>query len=506
MPTRPLWPTRRDLLKTTGGAVAASLLAANARAEPSPDKPATQPAGKLIGIQIGAVSFVDEGVARVLDTVQERAHVNAVFLAVFTYGRGIGGRQVPGQPLPDHGKQEYDLDFHGGNFATPHPEFYQDTVLKDLKAPDHGRLDILEAVLPEASKRGVRIFCWAEDVWRGNLPGIEKVQEVDLEGRRLNSLCLRNPDYRHFLDGLTRDYATSYPVAGLMWGSERQGPLNNALGASHGGGGDPTRVGCFCEFCREEARQRGISTDRAIAGYRQLAGFVQSARKGERPRDGHFVQFWRTLVEYPELLAWEKLWSDGQHEAYALIHSAAKSVRRDVQVGFHIWHLNSFSPFWRAEQDYARLAEHADFFKAVMYNNCGGPRFANYIRNVHRTFFGDLEPEEALRFHYRVLGYDEKGLEDLPSGGLSADYVFRETLRAKEGVAGGAAVYPGIDVDIPTGKDEKKTTPDDVREAVKAAFKGGADGIILSRKYSEMRLDNLSGAGRGLREADIVSR
>jgi hypothetical protein len=38
--------------------------------------------------------------------------INTLFLATFTYGRGIAGRQVPGQPLPDHGKQEYDLDFH----------------------------------------------------------------------------------------------------------------------------------------------------------------------------------------------------------------------------------------------------------------------------------------------------------------------------------------------------------------------------------------------------------
>ena len=46
--------------------------------------------------------------------------MNTLFLAIFTYGRGIAGRQIPGQPLPDHGKQKYDLNFHGGNFAIPH--------------------------------------------------------------------------------------------------------------------------------------------------------------------------------------------------------------------------------------------------------------------------------------------------------------------------------------------------------------------------------------------------
>jgi hypothetical protein len=40
--------------------------------------------------------------------------------AVFCCGRGIARRQIPGQTLPDHGKQEYVLNFNGENFATPY--------------------------------------------------------------------------------------------------------------------------------------------------------------------------------------------------------------------------------------------------------------------------------------------------------------------------------------------------------------------------------------------------
>jgi hypothetical protein len=216
------------------------------------------------------------------------------------------------------------------------------------------------------------------------------------------------------------------------------------------------------------------------------------------------VAFWRLLVEYPELLAWEKLWNDGQFDSYRAINQAAKAVRKDLPVGFHVWHLNSFSPFWRAEQDYARLAAVADFLKVVVYNNCGGPRLAGYVRGVQRTLFGDLTPDEVLRLHYRWLGYDEKPLAELAAGGLSSDYVYRETLRAKDGVAGKSAIYPGIDIDVPTGRGQKQTTPADVRDAVQAALRAGADGVILSRKYSEMRLANLSGAGEGLRAAGVV--
>jgi hypothetical protein len=36
---------------------------------------------------------------------------------------------------------------------------------------------------------------------------------------------------------------------------------------------------------------------------------------------------------------------------------------------------------------------------------------------------------------------------------------------------------------------------------VAAALRAGADGLILSRKYSEMQLANLASAGRAVRDA-----
>jgi hypothetical protein len=50
---------------------------------------------------------------------------------------------------------------------------------------------------------------------------------------------------------------------------------------------------------------------------------------------------------------------------------------------------------------------------------------------------------------------------------------------------------PGIDIDIPTGPQNSKCPPEGIAAAVEAAFMGGADGVILSRKYSEMKLANL---------------
>src|SRR5437763_1785891 len=104
---------------------------ASPRGQPSRAPTADRP---MVGIQVGAVSFVDEGTDRVLDGFEQMAGINTLFVATFTYGRGIAGRQLRGQPLPDHGRQEYDDGFRGGNFATPHPQFYRRTAIAPEKA------------------------------------------------------------------------------------------------------------------------------------------------------------------------------------------------------------------------------------------------------------------------------------------------------------------------------------------------------------------------------------
>ncbi|PWU20122.1 MAG: hypothetical protein C5B50_04705 [Verrucomicrobia bacterium] len=487
---------RRQFLK------AGSLATAAAAITPTWLHAADKNSSKMVGIQVGAVSFVDEGTQRVLDILQERGGVNTLFLAAFTYGRGIAGRQIPGQPLPDHGKQEYDVNFHGGNFATPHAKFYARTKLKAVKAPDHGNYDLLADVLPKAQSRGMKVYAWNEDVFGKDVPGAETVREIDLRGRPAGTLCPLNPDYREFLIALTNDFCQSYELDGVMWGSERQGPLLNAIGAKHGGG-DPARVTCFCEFHQKAGKERGIDMARAKEGFEKLAAFMRAARKGERPNDGYFVQFWRLLLEYPELIAWEKLWTDGKHAIYSDIYKAAKKSRPGAQVGFHIWHNNSFSPFFRAEQDYAAFAKVADFLKIVVYNNCGGPRYADYIEQMASGVLRDLPRDEVLRINNEWLHYtNEARLDKLPTAGLSADYVFSETKRALDGVAGTSCkIYPGIDIDVPTEPGQKKTSPDDVYASTSAAFHAGAPGIIFSRKYSEMKLANLSAGGKAAREA-----
>ncbi|MGH9733799.1 MAG: hypothetical protein ACRD8A_04320 [Candidatus Acidiferrales bacterium] len=504
-------PSRRDFLMEMTAVAMVANGHAKAHALPTAiaNRQAAAPAGgkdKFVAIQIGARSFVDEGVEGVLDTLQQKGGVNVLMPAVFTYGRGLAGRQIPGLPLPDHGAQQYD-EVHGGSYTKLHAKFDAKSVIKNVRAPELGDFDILADVIPKAKARGMRTYCLFEEAYNPRLmPGFEKIAEVYMDGRTGGSTCLNNPHARDFLAALVEDWFTHNELDGMMWESERQGPLNNMIGAHFGRFTGESSSYCFCQYCVAKAAAQGINVDRARQGFVALGQWVKHARgqsgAGERnSATGPFVTFWRLLLEYPELIAWQRFWFRSQEEVYALLYHTVKEINPKAQVGWHIMHLVTMSPFYQAEQDYSRLAKSADFLKPCAYNNCAGPRFARYIENVHSTVFRDLTADEVLSLHYRLLGYeDEAPLGKLPTTGMSSEYVARETRRALAEVDGAIPIYPGIDIDIPTALDEKRTQPADVKAAVLAALQAGAPGVVLSRKYAEMRLTNLAGAAEALHE------
>ena len=87
----------------------------------------------FVGIQIGAISFVDEGVEEVLDILQEKAGVNALLISALSWSIGNAGRAAFG--FPDHGGQEAD-NLRGGAFFAPDTRYYRQTFMKQFAAPD----------------------------------------------------------------------------------------------------------------------------------------------------------------------------------------------------------------------------------------------------------------------------------------------------------------------------------------------------------------------------------
>lgn len=492
---------RREFLKLGAVGTGATLAGIDPLGAESPASASTTKAPAMVAIPISVAKLAKGDLDTIFADMRTRAGVNALFPFIYSHEPHRAGVEVD--------------DFHGGNYAQPHMQYYHDTPLTqaDMRAPEFGNVDVLERVIPVAKKHGIRTFCFLlEDnsLPTAVAPNWEQLYEVDHHGRRSKGHpggpCFNNPGYQNFTLGLVEDYARSYDIGGIMWGSERQGGLLNALSLSPSSGQDPGRTTCFCEFCQKKGRERGIDVERARRGFGEVEQFRQNGRAGQRPRDGYFATFWRLLLKYPELVAWENLWATSRHEFQAAIYQRVKGINPALQIGWHVWHNVSFNPFQRAEENYADLAGFADFIRPALYNNVAGGRFLSFVKGARESVLGDLPPETAVDLLFHQLNYaGEAPFDKLAASGFSADYVSRETRRAVDGVAGHPVqIWPGVDIDVPVEKGEGHCTPAGVAAAVKTAFQGGAQGIILSRNYIEMKPENLSGAGDALRELGII--
>ncbi|HWB83950.1 MAG TPA: hypothetical protein VG675_07400 [Bryobacteraceae bacterium] len=484
---------RRTFVKTAAvgaaGALAPQLLGQAAKSAPK----------KMVGIQIGLEVFANADYEKVLDLLQDKACVNTLFAKTMVYpGRGTDSR------------------YRGGNSTVMHAQYYKDTVLKPdiVENPSVRKLDVLARLIPAAKKRGMRTFCWVSETHSTREHAANPIDnqfwERDVEGRVAGDHpagpCSNNPNYRNFVLGLFEDYARSYEIDGIMWGVERQGPMSNSLGAYHDGtGSDPNRVTCFCQHCLARGKKEGIDAERAKTGFRELARYVKAGRAGKRPIDGYYVEFWRILLQNPEILQWHKLWTESTHEIHQGIYKTIKSVNPQLQAGWHIWHNLSFNPFFRADEDYQRMTKYSDYVKPVIYYNSAGARMKSYIHGMSQNVYGDLPDPESLQFEYDVMNYKEGPYDKIAETGFSADYVYRETKRGMDNVAGTKTeIWPGIDIDVPTPGGKSKSTPENVRAAVIATMRAGAQGVLLSRTYTEMKIENLAGCGNALRELGLV--
>ena len=458
----------------------------------------------MVAMPISIAPLAQRDLDAMFADMTERAGVNALFPFMYSHEPHRAG------VVPEGGRVS---DFHGGNYARPHMEFYKDTplTLQDMSAPEFGGVDMLEKIIPMAKKRGIRVFPFLleDNTLPAAVKNWESLYEVDHHGRRTTGHpggpCFNNPAYQNFTLGLVEDYARSYDIGGIMWGSERQGGLLNTLGISQSSGIDPSKTTCFCEFCLKKGRERGIDVERARQGFDEMETFVRNSRAGQKPRDGYFAEFWRLLLKYPEVLAWENLWATSRHELQAMIYKKVKGINPALQVGWHVWQNVSFSPFQRAEENLSDLTAFSDFIRPALYNNVAGGRFVTFVKDARGSVFGDMSADATTEMLFQQLNYNEAPFDKLAATGFSADYVERETRRSVEAVAGHPVqIWPGVDIDVPVSAGESHCTPESVALAVKAVFKGGAQGIILSRNYVEMKPENLSGAGSALRELGVI--
>lgn len=498
---------RRTFLARTAqaglAAAAPALLRAN-RATP----PTT-----LVGIQIAGHSLLDEGIERCLDLVQSTARANALFLYSHSY---YAAHNRPPSVYADHGVPIRDERRRRLTrvWLRHHDERFSRTSLRVTPpAPDeeYGQRDLFAELAPVCRQRGLKFYARILEPGLAELKGrvrnAEKAMGVGLDGQPAAQPCRNNPEWQGFWDALVDDTMRSYPLDGYQWGAERVGPLSELLWRG-------TMPFCFCPHCEARARREGIDPVRARRGFTALHDLISGLRRGGAvPPEGAFTLVLRQLMQFPEILAWDYQWRLALEEQGRRTHALVKAARPEALVGRHFDHQNtSWDALFLAQFSYADVAPYADFIKPILYHDILGPRIRWWhLERLKQGPLTELSLQQSLDLFYALRGYDrtqEPTLEELDRRGFSAEYVGRETRRIVDVVRGRCAVVPGIGVDVPNnirreGGPAEHTfgsTPAGLRSAVTAAFSGGATGILISREYDEMRLENLRAIGDTLRD------
>lgn len=454
--------------------------------------------GVFVGVQLGSHSVFGEGVERVLDTLQQSAGVNAVFVYSHAYQDFM--RHRPSDGLADHAGRNLGT---GHRWVPAHEEFYRSTYLRHPEGSDdfYAGRDIFEELAAPAEERGIAVYGrmlegHAEYIAK-NVDMWPRVLAVDVYGRKAPMPCWNNPAYRNFMVETVADVVGSHNLAGFKYGAERSGPLSQLVLQRRA-------PGCFCEYCQFRGANRGISVDRAMQGFRAVHELIERCAEGRRPIEGAFVAFLSLLLRFPEVLAWERLWFEAMESGAQEIYGTVKSMQPEAHVGWHVWHAVTFDPIYQAGVDYGRMATYSDWVKPVVYHDIAGARIQILCDQLAKTVLSDMTPSAVRTLLFEVLGYDtgkEAAYADLPTHGMSADYVWRETRRCVQGVGEGTPVYSGVGFDVPTNGNPIRSTPDCVFRATYRAFEAGAAGLLISREYDEMRIENLRAVGDAIVQA-----
>jgi hypothetical protein len=457
---------------------------------------------RFVGIQMGPHTILDEGIDRCLDLIQETAAVNAVMI----YSHAFHGDLR--KPLPllaaDHGiAPRANRSPLPSVWVRHHDTYFRETTLRikpTNPALEYANRDLFAEVQKPARARGMKVYARILESSGSAIDGFAKVATIDVTGKPTPVACWANPEYRNLWGGIAEDLFRSYDLDGLQWGAERMGPLMNVILPWNDR--PPT---CFCEHCRARGRAAGIDPDRAREGFTKLYEYVRGLLANQpKPADGVFTGFLRLLLRYPEMLGWEYQYRLGREDVMRGMYEAAKRAKPDVQVGWHVDHQpSSWDLVYRAELSYAEMAPYSDFIKFIAYHDVLGPRIRWwYLDRFQKTILGEIPLEESLSLYYELFGYDktaEPTVDRLEPDGLSPEYVARETKRSVASAAGKTKIFPGIGFDVPWGSNHLAANPDEVQAAVVKAFAAGADGIVVSREYEEMRIANLRAVGRGVR-------
>jgi hypothetical protein len=308
--------------------------------------------------------------------------------------------------------------------------------------------DIYRQVGEHLHAKGIQMFFWlpvfaeTEDVcenslalalW-GNIPA-----NYDLtQGEGFRFSCPSDPDNA---DHILAVYDRCFSDCGF------DGVFMDRIRTQSFVGGVSGVLNCGCPLCAERFAAEGVDLEAVKAAW-EAQGDAFLSVTGYTPEAG---------FQFADPLAAAFFQAKG-HIVSGAVAAVADSLRaRGLEIGMDL-----FAPFMApfVGQDYAILAQHADFIKPMLYRKTTAPA--------------------GMGFEYELLRNALPGATGYPEFAMDAAFL-ESQLAAMEGYP--CAKFPGIEINWREGVAE--TTPEYVTESLDAVMSHGFDGAVLSWNIME---------------------
>jgi len=214
---------RREFLQGLAAIVAAAPFAPRATDGGRPIMEAGMGAaaaeGRLIGVQMGAHTMLDEGIEPALDLCRETAGIDAVF----TYSHAYGGdvRKPLEWLATDHGKPPIDQRTRKlpQVYVKLHDEYYKDTSLRHQQVDSsfaYFNRDLFAEMREPATKRGMKVYARILEARHADIRNFDKVVMIDVNGKPTQTACWNHPEYKAFWNATVTDLFRSYDLDGFQ--------------------------------------------------------------------------------------------------------------------------------------------------------------------------------------------------------------------------------------------------------------------------------------------------
>lgn len=424
-----------------------------------------------IGTQISLISFHRFGVRRILDALQESCGLNAVRIHADTRVRSTAEYHDLESEEPTFNLCGLPLDERNYRAAPVRSQAYMGAV------PAQDRLALLSELREEMDARGMQLQVRNIVGPDNERDSFSTVLTRTLDGQVGHRPCWNNPYFIAFMHGVAEDVFRTAPIRvdGYVHMAEYSGA--NPLAGGHLG------ETCFCRHCCERGARENIDVNRAKEGFRAFRDHLRASAAGDKPLA--MTGYYRLLMRYPEVLAWDRMQWDAYHEVPALVRGIARHCNPDAQVGVHVHHSASWHYAIQAGYDYAAMAEYCDFVKPIIYTTFSGMRAGSAVSSFHQHFMPQAPRSEADRTWKHLHGLDP---ERHPVTGPAesefdgADYVGSEVRRIADELQGRCPIYANVGWHVEWDDEPEDPRTSNTYRSTMAAIEAGAQGIFLSRQ------------------------